>query len=169
MTKSDLPEPEFADVAPHQGFESGWNRLQTAVEILVAVIVGAGLLGLLGTGPLSSARATLRGEPATITYQRILRRTVQAQMVIDLTRPVPTGTLEFELPNSFLDQVDVVSTSPRSSAMRAEADGITYVFDLGAARTGRIIFSVKPESFGLMNSTIRVLGTQTVLRQFVFP
>jgi hypothetical protein len=164
-----MSDVDFADVTPHQRFERGWNRLQTIIEIIVALIVFAGLLGLFGDGPLSTARTRFKDQPITIDYDRMLRRTVQSEMTIALTRPIASPTLTIELPNSFLRGMDIVSTSPRSSAMRAETDGVSYVFDLGDAREGEIILSMKPRLFGPLRSTIKALGSDITLDQFVFP
>jgi hypothetical protein len=169
FTRSAMSELDFADVSPHQRYERGWNRLQIIIETFVAIVVVAGVLGLFGTGPLSSTATTVAGLPITIKYDRILRRTLQSQFILDITQPIPDRALEIELPNAFLQDVDIVSTSPRSSAMRTERDGIVYVFDVGATRQGQVVFSLKPRAAGFMNSSMQVLGSAVSVRQFVFP
>ncbi len=162
-------EPAFADVDPNQRFETGWNRLQTATEALVGVIVFAGLLRSFGTGPLSSAEIDVAEQPLVVTYERIMRRTVQAQLTIKITRPVAVRQVSVKLPDTFVQAMDVVNTSPRSSAMRAERDGVTYTFDLGPDGMGDLVFSTKPRSAGIMRSPIEVLGTRVPLSLLVFP
>ena len=164
-----MSEPDFADVLPHQRFERGWNRLQNSIEILVAVIVVAGFLGLFGTGPLSSTETTVEERPITIKYDRILRRTLQSELTLVVTSPIADRVLEIEIPNSFLQDIDIASTSPRSSAMRTERDGVVYAFDIGTTRAGQIVFSLKPRTTGFMNSSLQVLGTTVSLRQLVLP
>lgn len=164
-----MSQPDFADVSPNQRFERGWNRLQNGIEIFVALIVVAGLLGLFGTGPLSSTETTVSGVPITIKYDRILRRTLQSELTLVVTKPIADHALETEIPNSFLQDVDIASTSPRSSAMRTETDGVVYVFDIGATHSGHIVFSLKPRTTGFMNSSMQVLGANVSLRQLVLP
>ena len=164
-----MNEPPFALVKTNPRFELGWNRLQGIVEIGVAIVVAAGLLGLFGTGPLSSGTVQVPGRSIRIDYQRILRKSVQTDITIALTRPVEGPQFSLELPATFLRDMDIVTTSPRSSAMRADADGVTYVFDLGATRMGEITLSMKPKGFGLVSSPFVANGTRVALQQFIFP
>ena len=163
-----MNESSYALVKTNERFERGWNRLQRTIEIMTTAVVIAGLAGLFGTGPLSSAVASL---PATISisYERILRRTKQSDMTITLIRPASRSQIEIELPTRFLDEMDIVSTSPRSAATRAEADGVTYVFDLGAARRGQITFALKAKGLGAFTSSVRADGMQVDLHQFIWP
>ena len=162
-------EPAFADVDPNQRYEAGWNRLQTAIETLVGLIVLAGLLGLFGTGPLSSAEIDVADQPLVVTYERIMRRTVEVQLTIKITRPLAVHQVSVKLPDAFVQTMDVVNTSPRSSSMRAERDGVTYTFDLGPDGMGDLVFSTKPRSAGFTRSSIEVLGARVPLNLLVFP
>jgi hypothetical protein len=75
------------------------------IETFVALVIFAGLLGVFGPGQLSSAQATAPEVPITIKYDRILRRTLQSQLILDITQPIPDRHLEIELPNVFLQDV----------------------------------------------------------------
>ena len=165
---------DFAFVEPHERFERGWNRLQLCTEIGVTIIVCAGLVGVFGSGPISSFRGRFKGIPVTLTYERLLRRTVQSEIVLaidgPLGRPTAEGSVvDVTLPSAFTHLFDVVTTSPRSLTMRADADGVTYAFALGPARRGEIVFAAKPRSSGFIDATVTVDGTKAALRQFVFP
>lgn len=162
-----MPVEPFATVKTYPRFERGWNRLQVATEIVVALIVVAGLLGLFGTGPLSSGTQT---RPSFgIRYERIVRRTLQTQVIISLTKPARSPTFEVLMPNTFLADMSIASASPRASAMRVEPEGIAYVFDLGTAGTGEISFDLKPKGYGAVTSPFVVGGEPVVLHQFIFP
>ena len=63
----------------------------------------------------------------------------------------------------------MVTTSPRSSAMRAEADAIVYTFDLGAARLGTVTFSVKARTPGYIDAAVRSGDAQASFREIVLP
>ena len=164
-----MPNELFAEVKTYPRFELGWNRLQTAIEILVATVVVAGLLGLFGTGPLSSATTQGSNKDVAIAYERILRRTVQTELSINLTKPAVGSTLEVLMPDAFLNDMSIASSSPRASAMRVEPQGVAYVFDVGAAGTGRITFTLKPKGYGAIASPFVVGGETIVLHQFIFP
>ena len=164
-----MNEMPFASVKTSRRFELGWNRLQGVIEIVVAIVVVAGLLGLFGTGPLSSAKTVVPGRPITIDYQRILRRTVRNDISISFAAPPSTSEFEVELPTSFLQKMDIVSTSPRASAMRTQAHGITYVFDVGDPSGGEITLSTKAKGVGTTASHLLVDGAPVVLHQFIWP
>ena len=164
-----MTEAPYAQVKTNPTFEKGWNRLQVAIEIATTAIVVAALLGLLGTGPLSRTSTGVAGRPIDIVYDRILRRTLASDMVIDLREATGRSKAEIEMPTALLDVMDIVTTSPRASSMRSEADGIVYAFDLGAAETGRITISMKPKAFGLVTSDFVVGGTRIALRQLILP
>lgn len=162
-----MPEEPFATVKTYPRFELGWNRLQLSIEVLVAVVVAAGLLGLFGTGPLSSATQVRPG--FAVAYQRIVRRTLQTELTISLTKPARGSTFEVLMPKSFLADMSIASASPRASAMRVEPNGIAYVFDVGTAGTGEISFDLKPKGYGAITSPFLVGGEPVVLHQFIFP
>lgn len=162
-----MDDGPFAQVKTNPRFELGWNRLQTAIEIFVGLVVAAGLLGLFGTGLISATKVAAPGG-ITIRYDRILRRTVQTEATIDFARS-GGDQLTVEIPSSFVREMDIVSTSPRSATMKVTSDGVAYVFDTGNAPRGEITLSMKPRSFGLFDSRFRVGGTAVALRQLVWP
>ena len=164
-----MAEQRFADLKSSQRFERGWNGLQTLVEILVCVVVFAALAGLFGTGPLSSRMVRFDKAPLTMSYERIQRRTVQSEIQLVTTAPLGSDSLEVEIPNQLTKDIDIVSTSPRSVSMRAEAGGIVYVFALGTARLGTITFSIKPRKPGLIDSVVKAGAGEAQLRQIVLP
>ena len=164
-----MPDELFAAVKTYPRFELGWNRLQALTEVVVAIVVAAGLLGLFGTGPLSSATAEGANKAIGITYERILRRTVQTELRIALHRPTAGPTVEVLMPDAFLNDMSIASSSPRASAMRVAPHGITYVFDVGPEGTGHITFDLKPKGYGAITSPFVVAGEPIVLHQFIFP
>lgn len=162
-------DAEFADVTPHRQFEYRWNQLQAAIEMTVAVIVLLALTGLLGTGPLSSASSSAHGDALVVSYDRFMRRTVQSKVVFRLNRPASGTTLTILVPNSFLDRASVQGMEPRAITERADQDGISYSFDLGSMRKGRVAIDVKPSSPAYYAATFRVDGTPVTIRQIIWP
>ena len=65
--------------------------------------------------------------------------------------------------------MDIVSTSPRSSAMRTQAHGVVYVFDIGDPAGGEITLSMKAKGVGLATSRFLVDGTAVTLHQIIWP
>ena len=160
--------PHYAAIKSNPRFELGWNRLQSAIEIFVTFVVVAGLLGLFGTGLLSDTEVAGPTGAMSVRYARILRRTVQSDVTISFSHAVG-DTLAVEMPKSFIREMDIVTTSPRSATMHLTADGIAYVFDIAGTDHGEITLSMKPKSSGVFQSGFRVGTTDVALRQLVWP
>ena len=164
-----MSEPAYAQVKTSQPFELGWNRLQSIIEIFVAVIVVTGLVGVFGSGPLSTAQTNVPGRSIAVQYQRIERRTVQSDVTVTFAGALPRNQLAVELPTSFQREMDIISTSPRSSEMRVSSRGVVYLFATGDADKGEITLSMKPKTAGLFVSQFFLDGSAVTLRQLVWP
>lgn len=159
----------FAKPERYPGFERWWHRVIVATEVMVAFNIVCGLLGLFGTGPLSSASARVETPDVTLKYQRFTRRFVKSELVIQANRPLPNRTLEILLPRAFGAAFEVEATSPPARDIHAEKDGIVYAFDFGQTREGEAHFSIKARDPGLVDATIKVGDGSATLRQIIWP
>ena len=164
-----MTKPAYAQVKTSQRFELGWNRLQTFIEIFVTIVVVAGLAGAFGSGPLSAATTTVPGRSIDIAYDRVQRRTVQSDVTITFKGALPRNQLAVELPTTFQREMDIVSTSPRSSEMRVSSRGVVYLFTTGDSDKGEITLSMKPKKPGFFVSQFFVDSSAVTLRQLVWP
>lgn len=152
----------------HQRLEWRIERIGWAV---MGLLLLAGLLGLLGNGPLSRAQA---GQPGAfaVEYDRLQRAKAPTayrfQVAPALARD---GTLRLRFEDALLDEIELVTIIPEPDAVRAGPGYTEYVFAVGPGdRPARISFEFEPTTFGNVSGRVAVPGVAPiVLDQFVFP
>jgi hypothetical protein len=158
-----------AQVTTHRAFESGWNLAQFGIQALFALAILCGLLGVFGSGWLAETTTRAADLPITVSYDRFLRNSAPAQIQLAISAPVPHERVAVRLNRDYLDRVSVSQTEPRAAAVQADADGATYLFDLGPDKRGEITFSLKPQDFGILHAGWSVLGRSVSFTQLVYP
>src|SRR5690606_29853112 len=97
---------------PHEGLEldedlrieelTHWTR--QIVRWGLVALVAAGLLGVLGDGPLSGGTAISADGQLVVRYERVTRRTLTSAIRIDLA-PRPGDEIEVRMPHDWLGAV----------------------------------------------------------------
>jgi hypothetical protein len=121
-------EIEFAEGPDATGREEGWPR-SVGIGVL-AVLVAAGLSGLLGGGgPLGTVTAeapppTAEAPPLRVTAERVARRDAPTTLRIEAGPGAATeGRLRLRLDRAFLDHVRVMGAEPPPLATEILRDG----------------------------------------------
>ena len=122
-----MPEELFASVKTYPRFERGWNRLQMAIEILVALIVLSGLLGLFGGIALLLMAAGVYGLIVFTVSQRMPEMGVRVALGAGRRQ-----VFRLILRDGLLLAVTGVLIGAGSAALLAQVVG-SEVFGLGAA------------------------------------
>jgi hypothetical protein len=145
-------------------------RVQRAAWGLGLLILIAGLLGLLGGGPLSHV-ATASG-PVTVEYERFVRKRAPTAMTLRIAPDaVAAGEVAVWLDRAFLDKVAVERVSPEPASMAAGAGRVIYRFAL-VEPTGpaEVVFTLQPEEPGLARGRLGIVdGVELAFDQFIFP
>jgi hypothetical protein len=180
--KSSSPFPYFNgnNMAPkhrlelhtNQTFQSSEWRVQRIGWVLWAGILVAGLLGLVGAGPLSNVDSSAPDDSLTVAYQRFVH--YHQPTLLDLTvRPGPSTdqTLRVKLSESLLDSLEIQRIEPEPNAREIAVDGIVYTFQRElAADSAKIAFHIEYERFGRSRARIELIGHGSVqFDQFVYP
>lgn len=136
---------------------------------LIAVFLLAALLGLLGNGPLSTAR--VRSGPVELEYNRFERLQAPSVLVFRLHPGVPAGRIELWFSRTFMEGLQVQRITPQPSAARAEADRLVFAFEVSPLeRQTSISFRVIPIVPGFHEARAgQVGGPELSLWQFVYP
>jgi hypothetical protein len=168
MTAADADRLELEEYDQFQRWE--W-RLQRLGWLIWATLLGAGLAGLLGPGPLSRQTATSRDGSLTIVYDKYVHFqhpiTVEATMLAD----GDDQELRLHLSRSLLDRVQIERIEPTPAAERLTPDGIQYDFSTapGATRV-KAAFHVVFEKIGVSEGQWRLQsGAPVVVSQLVYP
>jgi hypothetical protein len=135
--------------------------------ITAAVLIGA-LLGLFGTGPLSSVEARSNSGLLMAEYFRFVRMDAPTHFVLKVQSP--DDRVDVRIENSYLNQFEVEGISPPPSETRLEKDQTVYVFDTEPGAVGEIKFDIRPQDFGMMSGVVTSsAGDSVTLRHFVYP
>jgi hypothetical protein len=147
-------------------------KVQRVGWVLWAAILMAGLLGLIGTGPLSSAEATAPDDSLTVVFQRFTRcRYPTLVHVFVWPGPANSRELRIKLSPSLLGRMDIRRIEPEPIAQTIAADGIVYMFSReDELESAKVVFHVEFERFGRSQARIELLGHEPVFfGQFVYP
>ena len=109
-------------------FEYRQWRVQRAGWVVMVVIVVAALIGLFGTGPLSSSVAG-SDDSVTVAYERFIRRQGEAELTIGIAGGQATeGQVELWLDAAYHGEIQIQQISPEPEEVRSSGDRVTYVF-----------------------------------------
>jgi hypothetical protein len=117
---------------------------------LMAVAVLAGLLGLLGSGPLAWGSVATSDGAVRVSYERFLRRGTRTSLWIRL-RPNPgSATVALRIAQPYLDGMKVEGVFPTPRRVQAAPDHVTLDFDVDSRQPGplTVAIHVVPERMG---------------------
>lgn len=137
---------------------------------ILGVFVLAGLVGLLGTGPLSWAAARSEQGLVTVEYQRIAHHEADDSVsLVFAADAAEEGTISVELTGSWVAGVDMQGISPQPVEERAVPGGV--VFDIAVERPGptSVLIGFRAQEYGTLEATVAVRGDTTSFTQLVLP
>lgn len=151
--------------------ERGWRVERIAWVAMLALNILA-LLGLFGTGPLSSASAGDVDTGIGATYERFVRHGGDETLIVQVgPGEVREGKIELWLSSTFLDHIDIQQVVPQPDAVRSDGMGQTYVF-LASEPVGPITvaYSYRPQTIGRLPVEARIVdGPDVGFTQYVYP
>jgi hypothetical protein len=162
----DLEKPE--DLV-YQRREWAFQRVGWVVMALVAL---AGLLGLLGHGPLSNTSATDPGGALRVEYSRFIHYGDPDQLEVHIGPGAGSkGELRLWLNSEYLAGVQVEKVTPEPERVEAGADRHTFVFRVSdVSRPTRLTLRVQAQRYGLRRAWVGLEGREPApFWQFVYP
>lgn len=143
-----------------RAFQERQWRFQRVGSLLLAAIVVLGLLGLFGTGPLSSTTAGSTDVGLRLAYERFVRHDGQTSVEINVSPGLASdGQVEIWVSNTCLDGVDIERISPEPDQIRSEDDRLVYVFPTANADTPiSVTFSLRPDALWRLSGEIGITG-----------
>lgn len=137
-----------------------------------ALLIVAGLLGLLGAGPLSNASVSSPSGELTISHQRIAHyhKPVTIQLLVKLEEG-STGPIPLTISQSFLDAVQIERVEPQPQRQQVAVDGAFLYFDRRpGSQQAKIVIHLEYEQYGPVQGSIGIDGQEPArLDIFVFP
>lgn len=151
--------------------EREW-RFQRAGSLFLTAIVVLGLLGLFGTGPLSSSTAGSTDDGLKVAYERFVRHDGRTSVEVDVgPDQVSDGQVEIWVSASYLESVDIEQVSPEPDQVRSEDDRRVYVFPAANATTPvSVTFSLRPNALWRLSGEIGITdGPSLSFTQVSYP
>jgi hypothetical protein len=149
-------------------------RFQTAGRVVMALVLLAALLGLLGPGLLSNGASadSLQAGLGVKEYERFLRYMKPTTLRISLE---PGAVTQREarvwLDRQYVEGVQIQHVTPQPESVEAGPEGLTYVFDVtDPDQPTAFTFDLQPQKMGLLRGRVGLEGEEPVsFTQFVYP
>jgi len=143
-----------------------WMAQRVAWVVFFLVLLAA-LLGLFGSGPLSTG--SRRSAGAQIDYERFARngRPMTLTITLDST---PGDSVIIDMSDDYLAAAPLERTEPEARAQAAGEGARRFEFPLAGEDGGKVVFHFDPRSVGLAKGWIAVNGGEPVsFSTFFYP
>jgi hypothetical protein len=122
---------------------------------LMALFVIAAAVGLLGSGPLSHARAAVPGV-MTVEYERFALFETSETLRVRLDPAATAGeVVRLSLNREFLDSAKMGTVLPPPARVESAAGRLIYVFAVGEPRAPLVVtFTFEPQGIGVHQGVV---------------
>lgn len=134
----------------------------------MGLVIVAALAGLLGSGPLSSARA--RAGALGVEYERFTRRLSPFRLRFEVD-PGGADEVRLWLGPELLERLEIESVVPPPRAAELDGEGVTYAFGVASSdRPLKLSFHTRPCRAGRFTARVALAGAEQVeWTQLVYP
>lgn len=151
--------------------EREW-RVQRAAWVALLLVVVFGLLGVFGTGPISSATAADAEGTLSVDYQRFVRNHGRTSITLRVdSQWIEEGQIELWISTEYLDNLEIESFSQEPDEVRNDGNRMVFVF-LAEKETGpvSVTLDLRPEAMGRLSAHLGVVdGPEVHLSQLGYP
>jgi hypothetical protein len=167
MTNHKPPQTPKLELEEHLDFQQKQWVFQRVAWLIMLAIVVLGLLGLFGSGPLSTT--TLETSAAQLEYDRFARANDPTELQFRLKNAAP-GTFMIRLERSLTDHATFETIQPEPATTTLETDWVAYTFDLTERSSSTIRFVFARDSAGALSTRAKINSDGALeLWQFAFP
>jgi len=138
---------------------------------IIACVLVAALLGLLGSGPLASRTLDSPQGGFRLEYQLFLRHhtPTRLRLLVNL-KDQPRQEVRVRSDRTLIEHFEIRQIVPPPVKVETATGSLTYIFPItDQVEQLFITFSLEPESFGLLSGRIGVGDDSLYLRQLVYP
>ncbi len=164
------------DNAPDINQDLDFSRREWRVErtgwVLFALLVLAGLLGLLGRGPLTERMTSDANRLASVEYYSIDHAEAASELRVHIARGVvPATQMWLTLNSAYLKRIEIESIQPQPAAQQLTGDGVAFVFYLTEpGQPVDVTIHHRFVEYGRATGEITIEGgPQLTFNQFVLP
>lgn len=151
--------------------ERAWRAERIAWVVLIIVVVAA-LVGVFGTGPLSSTTAGGSETGISASYERFVRHDGRSSLELRISpEGASEGQVEVWLSASYLEDIQIEQISPQPDEVRTSGERDIFVFltdNPSSDMTVTVTF--RPDAMGPISGDIGIVdGPAVSVRHFSFP
>ena len=143
--------------------KTGWV-IQRIGWAMVLVILVTALLGLYGTGWLSKDSVSAMGY--NLSYEKYGRYETPTTITL-VVGPTAEKEIAVSIPTTYTVKQEISNIVPKPKTEKTANGFITFYFD--AADNSHIVFYLEPETFGTINGSFTVNGTELTVSHFIYP
>lgn len=165
MEQNTYPDLQICEDMRQQRIE--WTIERVAWFFLYALLIGI-VLGLLGQGPLASARLQGGAGSLQMEYSRFMRNKSSDQL--EITLPPAPASVRLMLDKQYLEHIEVRMISPPPEKVIARADSTVFEFNVDSPKPVQVHFHFEPRKAGALEGWVAVEGGERrKFSQFVYP
>lgn len=158
------------EIRQNARFQQREWRLERVGWLLMAVFILAGLIGILGPGPLSWATADSEAGTFQVEYQRVGHNEADDSVRFLFSEDaIEDGKVTLELTGSWVSGIDVSGISPEPSAQYAIPDGIALDFDVLQPGDISVALTFRAQDYWMLDAEATVGEDSTSFTQLVLP
>ncbi|MDQ3686674.1 MAG: hypothetical protein M3430_13905 [Acidobacteriota bacterium] len=160
------------EVAQDLEFQRRSWTFQRMGWIVMTLVIVAALLGLFGTGPLSSASVGGEDAPLRMEYSRFARWTAPTTLRVHVGAGNRSeGKARVWLSRDYLEKFQVEGVTPEPESVEAWADRHVYFFNApDSNRPATVTFHLKAQHIGALSGQVGSADEQPIgFGQFIYP
>lgn len=169
---ADLPRVGDLEIDQDLEHEERAWKFRRIGWILMALIVFAGLAGLLGSGPLSHASAGGPESPLRVEYPRFARFTAPAYLEIHLSPSAAAGReARVWIDRDYLQDMQIEDVVPEPERVESAGDRLVFVMPLAEpGRSTAIELHLQAQRIGSLEGRVGVEGGSSLqFQQLIYP
>lgn len=138
--------------------------------MLVAALITAGVVGLLGAGPVSSSRVGGEQGLVAVEYRQVVHHASDEALQL-VVRPTvgPGERAVVEMTGDWVAAVDVEDVTPAPAAQLLLPDGVRWEWQVAEPGWATIEITFRPSAYGFIEGRASVEGDTVTFAQFVMP
>lgn len=158
------------DIRQNEKYQKAESRIERLGWVVLTLFIIAGLLGLVGSGPLSSSTATSDNGLVSVDYDRVIHHEADTLVTLRFSgAAVEDGAITAVISGSWVSGIDLQGISPETSEQRTVPNGVTLEWTVDESGETEAVLSFRAQEYGPLNLDVSV-GTDSVhLSQFVLP
>ena len=148
-------------------------KVQRIGWMVMLLAVVAGLAGLFGRGPLSSAELGAEGSAIRVEYERFVRRDAPSLLTVHFGRDAigADSTVKVWIDREWLAGMEVTAITPEPEETETGATRLHYTFRVDpSSPPARIAYNLETRSIGPLTGRVGLVNGPTYsFAQFAYP